>query len=192
MNYENEIVKLIQESIEVKEKLKASLKKEIAESAALIIRAFRDGRQLLVCGNGGSAADSQHFVAELVGRFEMERKPLPAIALTVNTSILTAWSNDYSYDTVFSRQVEALGRKGDILFAISTSGNASSVIEAMKKAKEMGLVTIALTGKEGGEMKAWADCSLIVQDKATPHIQEAHITIIHILCSLIEKELFTR
>jgi len=143
---------------------------------------------VLVFGNGGSAADSQHMAAELVGRFRKERKALPAIALTTNTSTITALSNDYGYDVSFKRQVEALGKKGDVAVGISTSGTAKNVTCALKKAKDAGLLTVALTGKDGGEIKSIADLSLVVKSDNTARIQEAHILIIHILCELIEDE----
>lgn len=179
----------IEDSIFLFKEVKESLKDEIIESAKIIINSIKKGNKLLICGNGGSAADSQHFAAELVGRFKKDRKALPAISLTVDTSILTAWSNDYSFDTVFSRQVEAVGKKGDVLFGISTSGNSQNVIEAFKIANKTGIYTIALSGKDGGKMKKYAKLNIIVPANDTARIQEAHILIIHILCSIIEKTL---
>lgn len=144
----------------------------------------------MICGNGGSAADSQHFAAELVSKFRRERKALPAIALTVNTSVITAISNDYDYKKIFSRQIEALGENGDVAFFISTSGNSKNIIEAIGIAKKLGLFTIGMTGEDGGEMQNLCDLVLNVPSNKTPRIQEGHILIIHILCELIEKEFY--
>jgi D-sedoheptulose 7-phosphate isomerase len=155
-----------------------------------IIDAFQNGKKLILIGNGGSAADAQHIAAELVGKFSKERKALPAIALSVNSSIVTAISNDYGYDKVFQRQVEAIVEKGDIIIGITTSGDSINVIKGIKKAKELGALTIALTGKNGGKIKNYADISIIVPSHFAPHIQEAHITIGHIICDLIEEKLF--
>lgn len=163
----------------------------IAEVTGAVVETFRSGRKLIVMGNGGSAADSQHFAAEIVGRFKMERKALPAIALSTDTSILTAVGNDYGFDSVFSRQVEALASAGDIVFGISTSGNSPNVLKALQLARERGCRTVGLLGKDGGSIKSACDHSLIVPTSDTPRIQEAHITIIHIICDLIEKELFS-
>ncbi len=148
----------------------------------------KDGK-VMFFGNGGSASDSQHLAAEFVGRFKKERKPLPALALTVDTSILTSLANDYGYEVVFARQIEALGQKNDIAFGISTSGKAKNVACALKQAKKMGIFTIALTGGDGGELAKIADISLIVPSAVTARIQEAHITIGHIICDLVENEL---
>lgn len=158
----------------------------ISKAAQLITDSLSAGNKILVCGNGGSAADSQHFACEMVGRFKMERKPIPVIALTTDTSIITAWANDYSFDTVFERQIEALGKSGDVLFGISTSGNSKNVLFAMRKAKKLGLRTIGLLGSGGGRIKEFSDIALIVPSKETPRIQESHITIIHIICELVE------
>ena len=187
-----EIEKAIQESIRAKEIVCKSQIPNIENAAKVIICALKNGGKLLVFGNGGSAADSQHIVAELVGRFKMERRPLPAIALTANVSNLTAIANDYGYDVVFSRQIEALGVKGDVALGISTSGNSKNVIEAFKKAKALGIRTIALTGGDGGKIKQEAEISIIVETKDTPRIQESHTMIGHILCELIEDELFKK
>lgn len=180
----------IKKSIRAQEAVGKTQLDNIEKAAKAIIASLRKGGKLLVFGNGGSAADSQHIVAELVGRFKMERRALPAVALTTNTSSLTAIANDYGYDVVFSRQIEALGAKGDVALGISTSGNSKNVIEAFKKAKAIGLETIALTGSDGGKMKRMCDISIVVETKYTPSIQESHIMIIHIICSLIERELF--
>jgi D-sedoheptulose 7-phosphate isomerase len=162
----------------------------IENAATAIIESLKAGKKLLVFGNGGSASDSQHMAAELVGRFKMERKALPAIALTANTSILTAIANDYGYDAVFSRQVEALGAQGDVALGISTSGNSKNVIEALKRARSIGMKTIALSGGDGGSMKSQADISILVAAKDTPRVQESHILIVHIICALVEDRMF--
>jgi len=143
-------------------------------------------------GNGGSAADSQHFAAEIVGRFRLERRALPAIALSTDTSILTAIGNDYGFESVFKRQVEALADDRDIVFGISTSGNSPNVLNALQTAKERGCHTIALLGNSGGKMKSICDISMIIPSNETPRIQEAHIKIIHIICGLLENELFVK
>lgn len=156
--------------------------KELAASLA-------NGGTLFWCGNGGSAADSQHLAAELVGRFKKNRRALRSVALTTDTSVLTCVANDYSYNDIFSRQIEALGRSGDVLVGISTSGNSDNVIQALKTAREMGLITIAMLGKDGGITKKLVDHSLIIPSNSTARIQEMHILIGHILCEIIEKEL---
>lgn len=163
----------------------------VAEAAETLVAALRAGNKLLVMGNGGSAADAQHFVAEIVGRFKMERKALPAIALTTDTSILTAIGNDYGYDCVFSRQVEAHACAGDVVVGISTSGNSPNVLQALKLAREMGCRTIGLLGKDGGTIKEVSDINLTVPCNDTPRVQEGHITIIHIICDLVEKKMFS-
>ncbi|MBN1898452.1 MAG: D-sedoheptulose 7-phosphate isomerase [Spirochaetes bacterium] len=180
----------IQDTIALVQKVKETLVDNILQVTDTILTSLKNGGKILICGNGGSAADAQHFAAELVGRFKKEREPIPAVSLTVDTSILTAWSNDYSFDTVFSRQVESLGNKGDILFGISTSGNSKNVMEAIKTANQKNLVTIGLLGKNGGGIKALCQHHLIVPGQDTPRIQEAHGLIIHILCHLIEESLF--
>ncbi len=155
-----------------------------------ILRALKGGHKLLLCGNGGSAADSQHIAAEFVVRFHRERRSLPAIALTTDTSILTAIANDYRYEEVFARQVEGLGSKGDILIALSTSGNSKNVIEAAKKAKSAGLSVIGFTGALGGRLKNHCDYCFRAQSKKTPHIQEVHITALHAISEVAEAVLF--
>lgn len=180
----------IKGSISAKEEVNKSQAGNIESAAKAVIASLKRGGKLLVFGNGGSAADSQHIAAELVGRFKLERKPLAAIALTANTSSLTAIANDYGYDVVFTRQVEALGSRGDIAMGISTSGNSKNVIDALIKAKKLGLGTIALTGCDGGKMRGIADIWINVATNDTPRIQEAHIMIGHILCEVIEEGLF--
>ena len=173
--------------IEVLEREMVSL---IAEMSGLISVALANGNKLLVMGNGGSAADSQHFVAEIVGRFKMERRALPAVALSTDTSILTAIGNDYGFESIFSRQVEALAAPGDIVVGLSTSGNSPNVLKALNVAKERDCRTIGLLGKDGGSIKAVCDLALVIPSTDTPRIQEGHITIIHIVCDLVEKALF--
>lgn len=164
----------------------------IAELVTQLVETFNSGGKLLVMGNGGSAADAQHFVAEIVGRFKMERRGLPAIALSTDTSILTAIGNDYGFDKVFRRQVEALAIPGDMVVGISTSGNSPNVLQALELARENGCRTAGLLGKDGGTIKGVCDLALIVPTIDTPRVQEAHITIIHIVCDLLEKTLFAR
>ena len=161
-----------------------------AAAAESRVAALRRGGKILVCGNGGSAADAQHFAAELVGRFELERRALSSIALTTDTSILTAIANDYAYTRVFARQVEALGRAGDVLLAISTSGESASVLEALATAKAGGLTTVALTGRDGGVPGAAADIHINVPSPSTARVQEVHRTLLHAMCELIERELY--
>ena len=161
----------------------------IDESATVIVEALRQGRKVLVMGNGGSAADSQHFVAELVGRFKHERRALAAISLTDNSSTLTAVGNDYHFNIVFQRQVEALAKPGDVVIGISTSGQSRNVFLALQEAQRIGCVTFGLLGGDGGQIASVVDHPIIVASEETPRIQEAHITIIHILCELIESRL---
>jgi len=162
----------------------------IAEIAQGIVDVFRAGGSLYLMGNGGSAADCQHMAGELVGRFLMERAPLPCLALTTDTSILTAVGNDYGFDEVFAKQVAAFVREGDAVMGLSTSGNAANVNAAMDEARRRGALTIGLTGRDGGALAGQCDLALIVQAQETPRIQEAHATVIHILCDLIERALF--
>lgn len=163
---------------------------QIARCAGLLAAALADGKKILVAGNGGSAADAQHFAAELVGRFLLERRGLPAIALTTDSSILTAVANDYGFEQVFSRQVEALATPGDVFVGISTSGNSANILAALAVARQCGCRTVGLLGRDGGAIAAHVDLPLIVTCAETPHIQEMHVTIIHLLCKLIEAQLF--
>jgi D-sedoheptulose 7-phosphate isomerase len=187
----NEIQAQLKDHRAVVELMERDMTPLIAEMGILLCDAFNRGHKLLVMGNGGSAADSQHFVAEIVGRFKMERKALPAVALSTDTSILTAIGNDYGFDCVFSRQVEALAAPGDVVVGISTSGNSPNVLKALNLAKERGCRTIGLLGKDGGSIKPACDLALVVPSSDTPRIQEGHATIIHIVCDLVEKALFT-
>jgi len=159
-------------------------------SAELLTRALRAGRRAFLMGNGGSAADAQHIAAELVGRYKMERRGLPVMALNVNTSCLTAIGNDYSYEAVFARQIEALAGRGDVAIGISTSGKSSNVILALAAARKLGAHTIGLTGQTGGQMRAVCDFCLCVPSEDTPRIQESHILIGHILSDIVEREIF--
>jgi D-sedoheptulose 7-phosphate isomerase len=163
-----------------------ALQDALVAAAGQIATAMRSGRKLLVCGNGGSAADAQHLVAEFVVRLEKNRPAMPAIALTVDSSILTAGANDFGFDTVFARQVEALGQPGDVLLAISTSGNSPNCIAALDAATQRGLHTIAFTGNDGGRMRSIADLNIVIPSNVTMHIQEAHLALEHTLCKLVE------
>ena len=182
----------LQESARLKEEILDSIEtvKIIAKIAEVIIQAYRKGKKVILFGNGGSAADAQHIAAELIGKYYLERAPLPAIALTVNTSSLTAISNDYSFAQVFAKQLEALGETGDVAIGISTSGNSENVLEALTAAKEKGLITIGFTGKKGGKLKDVVDYCLYIPSDDTPRIQEGHITVGHIICEIVERELF--
>lgn len=170
--------------------LNEELISSVEKATELLIETLKNGNKILVAGNGGSAGDSQHLVGELVGRFLKERKALPGIALTTNTSILTAIGNDYSFEKVFSRQIEALGNKGDTLIVISTSGNASNLISAVDTAKSLSIKTIGLLGYDGGKLASLVDVPIIVRLGSTPRIQEIHIVIIHTMCQLIESRLY--
>ena len=162
----------------------------LGEIAAIVIEALRRGNKVLFFGNGGSAADSQHLAAELIGRFRRERAALPALALTTDSSILTALANDYSYDIVFSRQLQAFGRAGDVALGITTSGNSANVLRAMETARALGMKTIGFTGEGGGKLKGLVDVCFCVPSRETSHIQEMHITVGHAVCEMIERELF--
>lgn len=169
------------------ERVTSELAPEIVRAANQLVRTVTSGGQVLICGNGGSAADAQHFAAELVGRFRRERQALPAVALTTDTSALTAIGNDYGFTYIFSRQVEALASRGDVLVGISTSGHSSNVLEAVRAARDRGCATIGLLGRDGGTIAAEVDLALVVPAEATSHVQEAHIVIIHLLCELVER-----
>ena len=183
---ENIIKDQFDKNIELHRVAKEQLSPQIARAADLIIEALKQGHKLLLCGNGGSAADAQHIAAELVGRFKKERRGLPAIALTTDTSIMTSIANDYWYDLLFARQVEALGDKGDVLIAISTSGNSVNIIRAVETAKFKGLKTIGFLGSDGGKLKDLVDLPLIVSSQESDRIQEVHILIGHLLCHLVD------
>jgi len=181
----NQTLKVMQNILKDNESIK-----NIDEIVKVIINAYKENKKVVLFGNGGSAADAQHLACELVGKFYLERKALASIALTTNTSELTAIANDYSFNRVFARQVEALVNPGDIVIGITTSGNSLNVIEGIKEAKLCGAVTIGFTGASGGKLKENIDYLLAVPSEDTPHIQESHIMIGHIICYLVEKELF--
>jgi D-sedoheptulose 7-phosphate isomerase len=186
-------LKVIQDQLRESAQLKLKLAEEMPEKllavAEELTACLKSGKKILLCGNGGSAADAQHLAAELVGRFRKERRALAALALTTDTSILSAVGNDFSFEEVFSRQVEALGNAGDVLAAISTSGASKNVLAAIRKAKSTGLRTIALLGNRGGQMAALVDHAIIVPSSDAQRIQECHITIGHILCELVESSI---
>lgn len=184
-----EIVKILEECISIKQAMAKSNVNDIKHLAELIMAAYKKGGKLILLGNGGSAADAQHIACELVGQFKLKRKAFPAIALTTNTSTLTAIANDCGYNAVFSRQVEALVTIKDIVIGISTSGDSPSVVEAIEAAKIKGAMTIGLTGGYGGRLAQIADFALVVPSHSTPRIQEMHITVGHIVCEMVEKEL---
>ena len=188
---DNEIVKNIRrvffEGSKLRETTAEVCGDAIYKAVVSISEAIRRGNKLLIAGNGGSAADAQHIAAEVVGRFYRERRGLPAIALTTDTSILTSIGNDYGFEQIFSRQIEALGRKGDVFLGISTSGNSVNVVNAVRKAAELGITTVGLTGEEGGKLKGLVDILIAVPSSNTPRIQEVHITIGHIICELVEQ-----
>ena len=192
MDHTAHVRRHFQDAIELKTRMSETLAPAIARAGEALAAALARGNKVLACGNGGSAADCQHFAAELVGRFERERPGLPAVALTVDTSALAAIANDYSYDEVFSKQVEALGREGDALLALSTSGNSRNVIAAMKAARARGMAVVALTGRDGGEMARLlgpGDHHLNVAHPRTMRIQEVHILALHCLCDTIDNVL---
>jgi D-sedoheptulose 7-phosphate isomerase len=176
----------INKSCEVQQ-LTQQLLSKLCALAGLTAQAIKTGHCVFFCGNGGSAADAQHLAAEFVGRFRLERRPLPSMALTTNSSLLTAIANDYGYEQVFSRQIQAFAKRDDILFGISTSGDSLNVLRALKEARGLGVYTVALTGKSGGKLKEYADLLLNVPSKETPRIQESHILLGHIYCDLVER-----
>ncbi len=186
------ILKIISDSVDLKQKTIQKDIDKIIKIVNVIDGALRKGGKIIIFGNGGSAADSQHIAAELIGRFQKERKSIPAIALTTDTSILTALSNDYGFDIIFSRQIEGLGSKKDIALGLSTSGNSSNVLKAMKAARKIGMKTISLTGGVGGSIAKASDFSIVVPSKITARVQEVHICLAHILCELIEEKFSKR
>jgi D-sedoheptulose 7-phosphate isomerase len=190
----NLISSIISDSISVKQKMLADheLLISLNDIVKIVVTAFKNGGKLLLCGNGGSAADAQHIAAELSGRFFLDRDPLFAEALHVNSSALTAVANDYSFEEVYARMVKAMGRENDVLIAISTSGNSPNVLNATKAAKTIGMKVIGFTGAEGGALKSNCDVVFKVPSTITPRIQEAHILAGHILCQMVEKELFAK
>lgn len=190
----NYIKDQIKKSFETKQAIyqNEELLNKIVEVCKLCVELYKGKNKTILAGNGGSAADAQHIAAELVGRYGFDRPSIPSLALTTDTSCLTAIGNDYGYDKVFSRQLEGMGQSGDIFIGISTSGNSKNIINAFEVAKEKGIKTIALVGRDGGEMAKIADIALVIPSDSTPRIQESHILIGHIICDIIEKETFGR
>ena len=181
------VEEIIKKSIELKKEIDP---KEVEHISKIVTECYSNGKKILICGNGGSAGDAQHFAGELIGMFRKIRKALPCIALTTDTSVITSLSNDFGFETVFKRQVEAHGQKGDILIGISTSGNSENIIQAFQYAKEQGIITFALLGSGGGKIKPLADYNISLSSKDTPRVQESHILILHIIAEIVEKELF--
>jgi D-sedoheptulose 7-phosphate isomerase len=185
-----EILQAFKDSSEVKARFIRNHADLLIQVVKVLVAAFKGGHKVLLFGNGGSAADAQHLAAEFVNRFLIERPPLPAIALTTDTSILTSISNDYGYADTFAKQVKALGKEGDVAVGISTSGTAANVVKAIKVAKDLGMKTVGLTGGDGGDLAKIVDFALVVDSSVTPRIQEAHITIGHVLCEMVDRMLF--
>jgi D-sedoheptulose 7-phosphate isomerase len=189
---QEKIKRIITESAAVKNKLLTdkNLIQTIEDIARLIVKAFKNGKRIYFCGNGGSAADAQHLAAEFSGRFYTDRDALPAEALHCNTSYLTAVANDYSFEMVYSRLIKGIANKGDVLVGLSTSGNSGNILKAFETAREKGVITIGFTGETGGKLKPWSDFLINVPSKDTPRIQEAHILLGHIVCQLVEEQYF--
>ena len=193
MNYQERVKQHFTDSIDTKMQAMEALTPFIVQAADSMVQALTQEKKILSCGNGGSAGDAQHFSAELLNRFEMERPPLPAIAITTDTSTLTSIANDYSFEEIFSKQIRALGQSGDVLLAISTSGNSPNIIEAIKAAHDRDMPVVQLTGKEGGNMRSMlsdSDIEICVPSTSTARIQEVHLLVIHCLCDLIDTQLF--
>jgi len=190
----DKIKKIIKASIDTKQSVlqNEGLLKTIAASVDVIVTAFRNGKRVYFCGNGGSAADAQHLAAEFSGRFYTDRKALPAEALHCNTSYLTAVGNDYGFDEIYSRLIDGIGVQGDVLVGLSTSGNSPNILKAFKTAKKKEMITIGFTGKSGGEMRPLCDHLINIPSTDTPRIQESHIMVGHIICQLVEEKFFTK
>jgi len=184
------IEKALNESIKAKTHFIKENSSKLILLAEKIVWAFTNDRKLMQCGNGGSAADAQHIAAEFINRFQLERPPLPAIAFTTDTSVITSVGNDYTFDDIFSKQVKALGMEGDILLSLSTSGNSANILTAVKAARNQGIYTVGLTGGDGGKLAGLVDLALVVQHPATPRIQETHILAGHLICQLVDYILF--
>ncbi len=184
------IEKALRESIKVKEEFIKENGRNLILFAERISQAFTADRKLMICGNGGSAADAQHIAAEFVNRFMLERPPLPAIALTTDSSVITSIGNDYSFEDIFSKQIKAIGMEGDVLLAITTSGNSGNVISAVKAARGLGIYTVTFTGGDGGRVRSLADMALVVKSNTTARIQEAHSLAGHVICQLVDHILF--
>jgi len=189
--FEDLVIQRGRELCSITERFCAEQANTIALIASAMVKSVRGGGKVLILGNGGSAADAQHFAAEMVNRFLMERRALPAVALTTDTSVLTSIANDYSFEQIFSRQVEALGREGDVLLAISTSGTSPNVLKAMEQANILSMVTIGLTGSDSGKISALCDICMDVPDQSTPRIQEVHHLALHVICEIMEIQLFS-
>ena len=191
---QQQIGKIIQESIDTKQRIlaNADLMATIEKVTSLIATAFANGNKVLFCGNGGSAADAQHLAAEFSGRFYTDRDPLPSEALHCNTSYITAVANDYGYDVVYSRIIKGIGKPGDVLVGLSTSGNSVNIMNAVDQAKKLGMINVCFTGEGGGKLKTMCDHLVNVPSNDTPRIQESHIMIGHIICQLVEEELFNK
>lgn len=187
---EDHIIKIFKESNQTKEIFVNENLLKIVQVVEAITRALQAGNKILLFGNGGSAADAQHLAAEFVNRFLIERPPLPAIALSTDTSVITSIGNDYSFSEIFSKQIRALGQEGDVAWGMSTSGTSENVLKGLQVARKMGLVTLSITGRDGGEMATVADYSLNVSSQSTPRIQEVHITLGHVICELVDYKLF--
>jgi D-sedoheptulose 7-phosphate isomerase len=185
-----EIAQIFRESADLKLRFIRQNAEVLVQVVRMIVEAFKSGNKVLLFGNGGSAADAQHIAGEFINRFLIERPPLPAIALTTDTSVLTSISNDYGYADSFSKQVKALGKEGDVAIGISTSGSAANVIKAVKVAREMGIKTVGLSGRDGGELAKAVDLAIVVDAQVTPRIQEVHITIGHVICEMVDRMLF--
>lgn len=189
---EDIVLDILEESVRVKQAFIKKNAAELVDVAEKIALAFTSDRKLLLCGNGGSAADAQHIAAEFVNRYRLERPPLPALALTTDTSVITSIGNDYSFDEVFSKQVKALGLEGDVLIAFSTSGNSENVVAAVKDGRSQSIYTVGLLGGDGGALASAVDTALVVESDDTPRVQETHIMAGHILCHLVDHILFQR
>jgi len=189
---EDYILKIFRESIQLKESFVSENLIRIVNVVEAITAALKAGNKILIFGNGGSAADAQHLAAEFVNRFMIERPPLPAIALTTDSSVLTSIGNDYSFGEVFSKQIRAIGQTGDVAWGISISGTSPNVVKALDTAKKMGLVTVGFTGKDGGDVARIADFTLNVSSNSTPRIQEVHITVGHVICEMVDFKLFQK
>jgi D-sedoheptulose 7-phosphate isomerase len=187
---DNIIANALKENMRIKEDFAKKNTSKLIEFAQYLCNAFRNAKKLMICGNGGSAADAQHLAAEFVNRFQLDRSPLPALALTTDTSIITSVANDYQYEDVFSKQIEALGVSGDILLAISTSGSSPSVLAAIRAARKKGVYTVGFMGGQGGDMLRLVDLALLVESECTPRVQEVHILAGHLICELVEHILF--
>jgi D-sedoheptulose 7-phosphate isomerase len=189
---EDYIIKIFRESSRTQESFVNDNLSRIVAAVEAVTSALKAGNKILLFGNGGSAADAQHLAAEFVNRFVIERPPLPAIALTTDTSIITSIGNDYDFSDIFSKQIRAIGQKGDIAWGMSTSGTSANVVKAMETAKKIGMVTIGLTGRDGGDVARIVDYSLNVASTSTPRIQEVHITVGHVICEMVDFKLFQR